>query len=162
MKCNWCKKDIEDGAKVCPNCGKTVWNEKDKKALKLVGKVTCCIFALLFIVIIIVAIPSEKVEDACRNAAEANLEEIYELHAKDVPKAEELYKDKYFKFTGTIEHKYKTYMQIQSNYVAADVYFANDYKDMAFNYAVASKVTYCGKVEFGMSIRVKNAMIIKY
>ena len=162
MKCNWCKKDIEDGTKVCPNCGKVVWNEKDKKALKLVGKIIGCIFAVLFIVIIIVAIPSEKVEDKCRNASEANLEEIYELHAKDVPKAEELYKDKYFKFTGTIEHKYKTYMQIQSNYVAADVYFAKDYKDMAFNYAVASKVTYCGKVEFGMSIHVKNAMIIKY
>ena len=47
-----------------------------------------------------------------------NLEEVYNLHSKDVPKAEELYKDKYFKFTGTISHKYKTYTQIQSDYVS--------------------------------------------
>lgn len=159
-ECNWCKSQVNQGAKICPNCGKRIWEKKHKKGIKTVGIVLGIIFSLLFVIIIILALGSPKVEDKCQNAEFVSLEEIYDLHSKDVPKAEELYKDKYFKFTGTISHKYKTYTQIQSDYVSADVYFSANYKDKASNYNVNDKITYCGKVNFGMAIQVKNAMII--
>ena len=159
-ECNWCKSQVNKDAKVCPNCGKPIWEKKHKKAIKTVGIVFGIIFSLLFVIIIILALGSPKVEDKCQNAEFVSLEEIYDLHSKDVPKAEELYKDKYFKFTGTISHKYKTYTQIQSDYVSADVYFSANYKDKASNYNVNDKIKYCGKVNFGMAIQVKNAMII--
>ena len=159
-ECNWCKSQVNADAKVCPNCGKIILEKKPKKGIKAVGITFGIIFLLLFVVIIILALNSPSVEDKCQNAEFVNLEEVYNLHSKDVPKAEELYKDKYFKFTGTISHKYKTYTQIQSDYVSADVYFSANYKDKASNYNVNDKITYCGKINFGMAIQVKNAMII--
>ena len=107
-ECNWCKSQVNADAKVCPNCGKRIWEKKHKKGIKAVGITFGIIFLLLFVVIIILALNSPSVEDKCQNAEFVNLEEVYNLHSKDVPKAEELYKDKYFKFTGTISHKYKT------------------------------------------------------
>lgn len=160
-ECNWCKSQVNADAKVCPNCGKYIWEKKHKKGIKAVGITLGIIFSLLFVVIIIIALGSPKVEDKCQNAEFVNLEEIYNLHSKDVNKAEELYKDKYFKFNGTISHKYKTYTQIQSDYVSADVYFSANYKEKASNYNVDDKITYCGKINFGMAIQVKNAMIVE-
>lgn len=159
-ECNWCKSQVDKGAKICPNCGKRIWEQKHKKLGKTVGITFGIIFLLLFVVIIILALNSPKVEDKCKNAELITLEEIYDLHSKDVPKAEELYKDKYFKFNGTISHKYKTYIQIQSDYISADTYFSANYKDKAYDYNVNDKITYCGKVDFGMAIQVKNAMIV--
>lgn len=160
-ECNWCKSEVDKDAKICPKCGKRIWDKKHKKGIKAVGVVFGIIFLLLFLVIIILALGSPKVEDKCKDAKLANLEEIYELHAKDVNKAEELYKDKYFKFDGTISHKYKNYIQIQSDYVSSDTYFSANYKEKAFNYNVNDKITYCGKVSFGTAIKVKNAMIVE-
>ena len=159
-ECNWCKSQVNADAKICPNCGKRIWEKKHKKGIKAVGITFGIIFLLLFVVIVILALNSPSVEDKCQDAEFVNLEEVYNLHSKDVPKAEELYKDKYFKFTGTISHKYKTYTQIQSDYVSADVYFSANYRDKASNYNVNDKITYCGKINFGTAIQVKNAMII--
>ena len=160
-ECNWCKSQVDKDAKICPKCGKRIWEKKHKKAMKVFGIVVGSVFALLFVVIIIAAINTPSVEEKCKNAELVSLEEIYELHAKDVPKAEELYKDKYFKFNGTISHKYKSYIQIQSDYISADTYFSANYKDKVSNYNVNDKITYCGKVNFGMAIQVKNAMIVE-
>lgn len=159
-ECNWCKSQVNADAKICPKCGKAIWEKKHKKGIKAVGITFGIIFLVLFIVIIILALNSPSVEEKCQNAEFITLEEIYNLHSKDVPKAEELYKDKYFKFNGTISHKYKTYTQIQSDYISADVYFSTNYEDKASNYNVDDKITYCGKIDFGMAIQVKNTMII--
>lgn len=160
-ECNWCKSQVNEDAKVCPNCGKHIWEKKHQKGIKAVGIILGILVLFLVMIIIILSLDAPDVEEKCQNAEFVNLEEIYELHAKDVPKAEELYKDKYFKFNGTISHKYKTYIQIQSNYVSADTYFLSSYKDKAYSYNVDDKITYCGKVDFGLAIQVKNAMIVE-
>lgn len=159
-ECNWCKSQVNKDAKVCPNCGKQIWEKKHKKGIKAVGVILGILVLFLIMIIIILSVDVPDVEEKCKSTEFANLEEIYELHAKDVPKAEEIYKDKYFKFNGTISHKYKTYIQIQSNYVSTDTYFLSSYKDKAYNYNVDDKITYCGKVDFGLAIQVKNAIII--
>ena len=160
-ECNWCKKEVDEKAKICPYCGKRIWEEKHKKGIKKVGIIFGIIFGLLFIIIIVAALTGKKVEDYCKDAEFANLEEIYNLHATDQPKAESLYKDKYFKFKGKITHKYNKYIQIESNYISADTYFNSSYKDKAYEYDVDSEITYCGKVNFGLAIQVKNAMVIE-
>lgn len=160
-ECKYCKSEINEDAKVCPNCRRSQWNQNDKKLLKKVFKTIGLVFLILFIVIIVLAINSPNVEDKCVNAEFVKLEDVYEIHAKDIIKAEEQYKDKYFKFTGTISHKYKNYIQIQSDYISADVYFNTKYKDEAFNYNIGDTITYCGKIDYSMSIQVKNAMIVK-
>lgn len=159
--CPQCKSKIDKDAKICPNCRCAQWSKKDKKLLKNVLKTFGIIFLVLFVIIIVLAVNSPSVEEECANAKFVNLEEVYDLHAKDVPKAEELYKGKYFKFNGTISHKYKNYMQIQSDYISADVYFNSDYKDNAFSYNVDDNITYCGKINFGLSVQVKNSIILK-
>ena len=100
-------------------------------------------------------------KNARLNAEFGNLEEIYHLHAQNVPKAEEIYKNKYFKFTGKITHIYNNYLQIESNYISADVYFDSDYKEKAKNLNVNDTITYSGRVDFGMSIIVRDAIIVK-
>ena len=140
-ECNWCKSKVDEGAKVCPKCGKSIWEKKHKSAIKSVGIIFAVLFLLLFIIIIILALGSPKVEDKCKDAEFANLEEIYELHSEDVYAAEELYKNKYFKFTGTISHKYKKYIQIQSNYVSSDTYFSPNYEEKAYSYNVDDEIT---------------------
>lgn len=137
------------------------WEKKHKKGIKAVGITIGIIFLLLFIVIIIIATSSTGVKEKCKNAEFVSLEEIYNLNSKYVPKAEELDKDKYFKFSGTISHKYKSYTQIESDYIKTDVYFSTDYKDKVSSYNADDKITYCGKVDFGMAVQVKNAMIIE-
>lgn len=159
--CSQCKSEINIDAKICPNCRCAQWSKKDKKLGKTVALIFSMLFITLFVVIIIVAINSPNVEEICANAEFVSLEEVYNLHAKDVPKAEELYNNKYFKFNGTIIHKYKSYIQIQSDYVSADTYFLSDIKEKAYNYNVDDKITYCGKINFGMAIQVKNAIIIE-
>ena len=160
-ECNWCKSQVDEKTKICPNCGKRIWDKKHKKGIKTVGIVFGIILLLLFVVIIILALNSPNVEEKCKNAEFIALEEIYELHAKNIAKANELYKDKYFKFNGTVGHKYKKYTQIQSDYISSDTYFSAKYKDKINNYKVNDKITYCGKVSFGVAINVKNAMIIE-
>ena len=160
-ECNWCKSEVDEKAKICPNCGKRIWEKKHKSAIKSVGIIFAVLFLLLFVIIIILALGSPKVEDKCKDAEFANLEEIYELHSEDVPAAEELYKDKYFKFKGKISHKYKSYIQIQSEFVSSDTYFSPNYEERAYAYNVDDEITYCGKVDFGLAIKVKNAMVIE-
>lgn len=159
--CPRCKSEVSPDATRCPNCNVTIWRDKDKKLGKRVLKIFGFIFLALFIILIIVGINTPSSEEKCKDAKVGNLEEIYELKAKDVPKAEELYKDKYFKFTGKISKKYKNYIQIESNYISADVYFAPDYKDKANELNVGDTISYCGKINFGMAIQVKNACIIE-
>ena len=112
-ECNWCKSQVNKDAKVCPNCGKPIWEKKHKKAIKTVGIIFGIIFSLLFVIIIILALGSPKVEDKCQNAEFVSLEEIYDLHSKDVPKAEKLYKDKYFKLD---ENKKTTIEELVERY----------------------------------------------
>ena len=161
MECKWCKEEIKDDAKICPKCGKAVWKEKQKKGAKILGIIVGILFVILLLIVIIVATSSPDVESKCENAEFANLEEIYKLHANDVPKAEELYKDKYFKFKGTIDKKYKSHMLVKSDYIAADVYFVSEYKDKAYEHEVKDKITYCGRVTFGLGIDVKDSILIE-
>ena len=72
-ECNWCKSQVNADAKVCPNCGKRIWEKKHKKGIKAVGITFGIIFLLLFVVIIILALNSPSVEDKCQNAEFVNL-----------------------------------------------------------------------------------------
>lgn len=158
--CSQCKSEIPADAKRCPNCRCTQWNKKEKKIGKIVLKAILGIFALLFIVIIVLALNTPSVEDKCANAKFVTLEEVYNIHSTDVTKAKEMYEGKYFKFTGTIGKKYDKYFQIASDYINADVYFNVNYKDKANELNVGDKITYCGKISYSTSVQVKNAMII--
>mgnify|MGYP004459252463 CR=1 FL=1 len=160
-QCNWCKSQVDKDAKMCPNCGKAIWEKKHIKGVKKVGIVFGILFLTLFVVIIVLALNTPSAEEYCTSAKFVNLEEVYELHAQNVPKAEELYKDKYFKFTGEAQHIYKSYLQIQSDYISADVYFNSFYQDKSKALNINDKVTYCGKIDFGMSIQVKNSIIVE-
>ena len=160
-QCNWCKSQVDKDAKMCPNCGKAIWEKKHIKGIKKVGIIFGILFLTLFVVIIVLALNTPSAEEYCKSAEFVNLEEVYELHAQNVPKAEELYKDKYFKFTGEVQHIYKSYLQIQSDYISADVYFNSSYQDKSKALNVNDKVTYCGKIDFGMSIQVENSIIVE-
>lgn len=158
--CPQCKSEIPADAKRCPNCRCTQWSKKDKKRIKSVFKIILGLFALLFVVIIVLALNTPDVEDKCANAEFVTLEEVYNLHSTDVPKAKEMYEGKYFKFTGTIGKKYEKYIQMSSDYINADVYFNANYKEKANTLNVGDKITYCGKVEYFLGVQVKNAMIV--
>lgn len=160
-ECDWCKSLVDVNAEICPTCGR-IWDKKkikkmNKKILKIFG---LCIL-LIFVVIIVLVIAEPKVEDKCKNAEYANLEEIYTLHSKNVPQAEKKYENKYFKFDGKVYKTYNDYVQINSEYVGANVYFDYKYSEKAENYQQGEEISYCGKVKFGLGISVKNAMIIE-
>ena len=159
-ECNWCKSQVNKDAKVCPNCGKAIWEQKDKKRLKKLGMILAILFSLLLIIIIIIVSGDKNVEEKCKNAEYITLEEVYDLHSKNVPKARELYEDKYFKFKGKVTKILDNYTKIESKYITADVYFGNKYKDRIQNMKQNEEVTYCGKVKYSLSVQIKNAIIL--
>lgn len=98
-------------------------------------------------------------QEQSKTAEVGNLEEIYETHARNIPKYKDEYEGKYFKFTGTVQHISDNYAQIESQYVCADVYFGN--KDDLKKISPDEVITYYGKIDYGLSLQVKDAIIVQ-
>ena len=158
-KCNWCKSDVEDDAKVCPNCGKYIWKEKEKKRIKALRIIVGILFAILILIVIIILNPSSKAKEICQNAEMVTLEEIYDLHATNVPQAKEKYEGKYFIIKGKLTKVLDNYAKIESNYITADVYFNKEDLEKVIKMNKNDSITFCGKVKYGLSVNIKDAII---
>lgn len=162
-ECNWCKSQVNKDAKVCPNCGKAIWEKKHKKAIKTVGIVFGIIFLLLFIVIIILALNSPSIEEKCQNATEITLKEVQDKMYENHQNANATYNGNYYVLKGKILHIYSKEVQIQdlnSNY-SIFVKFSSNYDDEILNLKVGDEIKYCGKLEISSgSYKIDNACIL--
>ena len=160
IECNWCKTKVKEGAKVCPNCGKAIWKEKDKKRVKTLGIIVGILFVILFLIVLIILNPKSKAKEMCKEASRVTLEDVYELHAKNVPQAKEKYEGKYFIIEGKLSKVLDNYAKIESKYITADVYFNKKDKEKVNKMKNNEKVIFCGKVDYGLGVNIKDAMLI--
>ena len=160
-ECNWCKEKVKEDAKACPNCGKPIWNEKDKKRVTILGIIVGILFIILFLIVLIILNPASKAKEMCKDAPRVTLEDVYELHAKNVPQAKEKYEGKYFIIEGKLSKVLDNYAKIENKYITANVYFNKDDKEKVNKMKNKEKVTFCGKVDYGLGINIKDAMLIE-
>ena len=125
--CNWCNSEVDEKAKICPKCGKRIWEKGHKKGMKItlifLGIV---IFLLIFVII---AIANPVVHD-CSNAKEITLREVQEKLKENHQNAEAIYNGNYYILNGKILHIYSKEVEIQDldNGYSVFVKFNKEYK----------------------------------
>lgn len=159
-ECNWCKSQVNQDAKICPNCGKRIWEKKHKKGMKAT-LIFLGIVIVLFI-LVVVAIANPTTHD-CSDATEITLKEVQEKIQENHQNAEKTYNNNYYILNGKILHIYSKSVEIQdidSGY-SISVSFNKEFKDEILNLKVGDTIKYCGKIKLTSSYyRMENACII--
>ena len=141
-ECPFCKSEIKQGAKVCPNCRNRIFDEKQQKSLKKVARILWIIVLVVIIIIIIAALTGKKPEEACKNATEVTLKEIQDKMYENHQNAEATYNNNYYILTGTILHIYSKEVQIKDLNSSYSIFvkFTSDYKDDILKLKVGDKI----------------------
>lgn len=159
--CNWCNSEVDIKAKVCPKCGKPIWEKKHKISMKL-SLIFLGIMVILLI-LVIVAINNPVVHD-CTGASEITLKEVQDKMKENHQNAEATFNHNYYKLNGKILHIYSKELEIQdidSGY-SIFVKFNDEFKNKILDLKVGDTIKYCGKMNIkNGSYNIENACIIE-
>ena len=160
-ECNWCKSQVNQDAKICPNCGKRIWEKKHKKGMK--ATLIFLGIVVLLLILVIVAIANPTTHD-CSDATEISLREVHDKIQENHQNAEATYNGNYYILNGQILHVYSNEVQIKdmdSEY-SIFVKFNKEFKDDVLNLKVCDTIKYCGNITLTSSTyKMDNACIIK-
>ena len=162
-KCKRCQSEIDVNAKQCIHCKKWVVEKGHKKALKFIG----LIFAILIIVIVVVALNSEDV-DYCSNANIITIEKMYEDHTENRANANDTYLNNYF----IIQVKVKSIgdsrvvvNDIEDEFGVNDMYFEykNEFREQVKDLKKGDTIKICGQIKhtLGEWYKVTKGCIIE-
>lgn len=159
-QCNWCKSQVDKDAKICPNCGKYIWEKNHKKGMK-VSLIFLGIVVILLI-LVIVAIANPTIHD-CSDASEITLKEVQDKMSENHKNAEATYNNNYYILNGKILHIYSKEVEIQDLDGSYSIFvkFNDEFKDKILNLKVGDTIKYCGKLNISSgSYKISNACIM--
>ena len=162
-ECPYCKSEIKEDAKVCPQCKRRIIDGKEKKKLKKVAKIIWGLIFVLIVIIVIASILSPSVEENCNKATEITLKEVQDKISENHQSAESTYNGNYYKLSGKILHIYSKEIEIQDidDGYSIFVKFNSKYNDKILDLKVGDTIKYCGKFKItSSSYKIENACII--
>lgn len=160
-ECNWCKSQVNADAKVCPNCGKRIWEKKHKKGMK--ASLIFLGIVVILLILVIVAIANPTTHD-CSDASEITLKEVQAKISENHQNAEATYNNNYYILNGKILHIYSKEVEIQDLDGGYSIFvkFNDEFKDEILNLKVGDTIKYCGKLSISSgSYKISNACIMK-
>lgn len=161
-ECNWCKSQVNRDAKICPKCGKRIWEKKHKKGIKAVG-IILAIILFIFILLIILISTTPAPTEQCNKATQITLNEVQDAIKTNSQKAMETYNGNYYILEGKIIHIYSKELEIKdiNGIYSIFVKFNSSYKDKILDLKVGDTIKYCGKMKISSSsYGIDNACIL--
>lgn len=159
-ECNWCKSEVDKDAKICPNCGKYIWEKKHKKGMK--ASLIFLGIVVILLILVIVAITNPTTYD-CSDASEITLKEVQAKISENHQNAEATYNNNYYILNGKILHIYSKEIEIQDLDGSYSIFvkFNDEFKDKILNLKVGDTIKYCGKLSISSgSYKISNACIM--